>query len=60
MEGDGLGAMSDVMSDAGVLDQGDDGEMMWDRFRMEMAGRTDRMWRWAEQEAKWRKDTEDN
>jgi len=34
MEGDGLGAMSDVMSDAGVLDQGDDGEMMWDRFRM--------------------------
>lgn len=26
MEGDGLGAMSDVGSDAGVLDQGDDRE----------------------------------
>ena len=26
MEGDGLGAMSDVWSDAGVLDQGDDRE----------------------------------
>lgn len=34
MEGDGLGAMSDVMSDAGVLYQGGDGGMMWDRFRM--------------------------